>query len=195
MRITAIIAATLLIANTRAAAQLPRPACVQLPAESTNSTTGGRGNGSVTYSCVFDRSAVTHTCTNKGMGPMTISTVTTYKSVDDVVDTVSAIPPLVRSASLKLNGPGAMSTVYTYDAQKRLTREVATTATAGIVVLVTKEYSDWDTAGRPRKSHITTTPGNRPPSDEAIKYDDQTRTKTITTTGADIGTDVITFDT
>jgi YD repeat-containing protein len=122
-----------------------------------------------------------------------VTTVTAYKSVKDAVDTVSAIPPLTKSASLKQTGPGPGSTtIYTYDGQGRLSREVATTS----IVTLTTEYSDWDSHGRPRKAHLTTTPGNRPPSDQAITYDDAARTKTIKTTqnGAVVSTDVITFD-
>ena len=64
-------------------------------------------------------------------------------------------------------------------------------------VVVTTDYSEWDTYGRPRNAHITTSPGARPPSDQVIKYDDSARTKTITTTqnGAIVSTDVVTFDT
>lgn len=196
IRVGVVVASLMLIWSAGLAAQLPRSACIQLPAQSTNATTGSRGTGSVAYSCAFDRSAVTLTCTG-GRGGISVTTITTWKSVDDVVDTISAIPPRVLSASLKLNGPGATSTAYTYDGQKRLTREVATTPAAGITVTMTRDYSNWDTAGRPRKAHLTVTPGNRPASDEAIAYDDAKRTKTITTTqnGAVVSTDVITFDT
>jgi YD repeat-containing protein len=145
---------------------------------------------------VFDAAAVTLTCTNKGslMGLMKVTAVTSYKSTDDLVDTVSAIPPLVRSESLRLTAPGSMtSTTYTYDPQKRLTREVAT---AALAVTVTTDYSAWDTHGRPRKAHITSSPAGRAPSDQAITYDDTARTKTITTTqnGVVVSTDVVTFD-
>jgi len=125
---------------------------------------------------------------------MKVTTVTTYKSVNDVVDSVAAIPPLTMSASLKQTGAGPGSaTLYMYDGQKRLVREVATTS----IVTMTTEYSDWDSHGRPRKARKTTTPGNRPPDDQAIAYDDAARTKTIKTSqnGAVVSTDVVTFDT
>jgi hypothetical protein len=179
--------------HTGAAAQLPRPGCILLPAESRNVTTGSRGKGSVNYQCIYDASAVTLTCTNKG-GFMKVTTVTSYPSTDDLVDTVSAIPPLTKAASLKLTAPGSTtSTVYTYDRQKRLVREVAT---AALAVTLTTEYSDWDTHGRPRKAHITTTAAGRPPSDQAITYDDSARTKTIATSegGRVVDTHVVTFD-
>ena len=175
------------------APQSSRPACASLPATSRNVTTGARGGGSVDYTCVFSASPVSLTCTGGGGMGVKVTTVTTYKSKDDLVDTVTVIPPLVRSESLKLTGPGSgTSTTYTYDSQKRLMREVATT---GTIVVVTTEYSDWDTFGRPRKARISTTPGNRAPSDQTFKYDDTARTKTITTTqsGA-VSTDVVTFD-
>ena len=174
-------------------AQLPSPACVMFPAESKNVSSGSRGSGSVEYSCTWDASAIALTCANKG-GMMKVTTVTAYKSIGDAVDTVAAIPPLTKSTSLKQSGAGPGSTtVYTYDGQKRLTREVATTS----IVTVTTEYSDWDSHGRPRKARKTTTPGNRPPDDQTITYDDAARTKTIKTmqNGSLTSTDVITFDT
>ena len=194
MRLVVTALAVMSAWHPGSAAQVPRPACVLLPVESRNVTTGSRGNGSVSYTCVFDASAVTLTCTNKGMsGPMSVSVVTSYPSKDDLIDTVSAIPPLTKSASLRLTGPGpGTSTVYAYDGQKRLLREVAT---AAMGVTVTSEYSDWDTRGRPRAARITTTPP-RPPSDQAIVYDDSARTKTITTNqnGRVVDRHVVTFD-
>lgn len=196
MRTGVVAAAAMSTWLVGSAAQVHRASCILLPAESRNVTTGSRGKGSTNYTCVYDASAVTLTCTNKGslMGLMKVTSVTTFMSVDDLVDTISAIPPLVKSASLRLTAPGSItSTTYTYDRQKRLTREVAT---AALAVTVTTDYSDWDAAGRPRKAHITTTPGNRPPSDQVMTYDDAARTKTIKTTlnGA-VDTDVVTFDT
>ncbi len=193
MRIGVLGAALMASWHAGVAAQLPSPACILLPAQSQNSTTGSRGKGSTSYTCVFDASAVTVTCTNTG-GMIRVTAVTKYHSRNDLVDTVSAIPPLVRSESLTLTAPGSTtSTAYTYDPQKRLTREVAT---AAMGVTVTTDYSDWDAHGRPLKGRITTSPPGRAPSDQAIRYDDTARTKTITTTqnGAVVSTDVVTFD-
>ena len=115
MRISVVLGVVSSTWRIGSAVQLPRPSCVVLPAESSNVTTGSRGKGSVNYTCVFDPAAVTVTCKNAGSGMgITVTTVTSYKSKDDLVDTVSAIPPLVKSASLKLSGPGSMtSTTYT----------------------------------------------------------------------------------
>jgi hypothetical protein len=192
MRIGVVAVALMSTWHAGSAAQLPSPSCILLPAASQNATTGSRGRGSTSYTCVFDASAVTVTCTNAG-GMMRVTAVTKYPSKNDLVDTVSAIPPLVRSESLTLTAPGSTtSTAYTYDRQKRLTREVAT---AAMGVTVTTDYSDWDAHGRPLKARITTSPAGRAPSDQAIKYDDAARTKTITTTqNGTVSTDVVTFD-
>ena len=138
-----------------------------------------------TSTCIFDRKALTFTCTTQhkdSLGTKTTAvSVTSYESIADIVDEVAAIPPRLRSNrvdSTTEGNRGATKTnvVYTYDAQQRLTTEVATTQ--GSKSVATTTYTSWDAQGRPTAGTINVS-GSRG-STLSLSYDDAKRVQTIT---------------
>jgi hypothetical protein len=138
-----------------------------------------------TSTCIFDRKALTFTCTTQhkdSLGTKTTAvSVTTYESVADIVDEIAVIPPLLRSTRVDTSTEGSRGTtntnvVYSYDTQRRLTTEVATTQ--GSKAVATTTYTSWDTQGRPTAGKITVS-GSRG-STLSLSYDDATRMQTIT---------------
>jgi hypothetical protein len=138
-----------------------------------------------TSTCTFDRKALTFTCTTQhkdSLGTKTTAvSVTTYESIADIVDEIAAIPPLLRALRVDSTTEGNRGStksgvVYTYDAQHRLTREVATTQ--GSKSVATTTYTSWDAQGRPTAGKIDVSGGRG--STLSLGYDDATRIQTIT---------------
>ena len=137
-----------------------------------------------TSTCVFDRKALTFTCTTQhkdSLGTKTTSvSVTTYGSIADIVDEIAVIPPRLRSTRVDgttegNRGKTKTDVVYTYDAQHRLTEEVATTQ--GSKAVATTTYTSWDPQGRPTAGKITVAGGRG--STLSLSYDDAKRVQTI----------------
>jgi YD repeat-containing protein len=137
--------------------------------------------------CSFSATALEYACTiNYSDSAGTSSTTTSaaiYASLADVVDEVSVIPPLKRLVSVigttTVNGRRNTSTgTYTYDSQKRITRE----ASPG----TTTTYSAWDGAGRPTRA--TSTASNGSTTTLSMTYEDAARTMTTSNTQAGVTT-------
>lgn len=138
-----------------------------------------------TSTCIFDRKALTFTCTTQhtdSVGTKTTAvSLTTYESIGDIVDEVAVIPPRLRSTRVDSTTEGNRGSTksvvnYSYDPQHRLTTEVATTQ--GSKSVATTTYTSWDTQGRPTAGKITVS-GSRG-STLSLSYDDATRMQTIT---------------
>ena len=135
--------------------------------------------------CTFDRKALTITCTTQhkdSLGTKTTSvSVTTYESIADIVDEIAVIPPRLRSMRVDGTTEGNRGTtkttvVYSYDSQRRLTTEVATTE--GSKGVATTTYTNWDAQGRPTAGKVSVSGGRS--STLNLSYDDAKRLQTIT---------------
>ena len=167
------------------AAQQPPP-CRVAATEVATTTRAPNLTAESTTSCAFDRAGVKWSCTSKYKDSLGNSTTTvsvmTYKSVADIVDEVAAIPPLRRPMRVDASvngsrGASKSNVVYTYDAQNRVAKEVATSLTTGSVA--TTSYTSWDAQGRPTAGTVVTTVG--PGGAMTLKYDDATRKMTTAT--------------
>ena len=141
----------------------------------------------VTGSCTFDAAAVEGTCTNDysdGTGRKLRSvSVTRHATVADVVDEVSANPPLQRAlgTTTTLTAPGTETrntSTLEYDAQKRLVSVTAESQPTGQRSITT--YSAWDAEGRPTMGTVAS--GGRTAA-VAIRYDNVRRSQSITSNG------------
>jgi hypothetical protein len=118
-------------------------------------------------------------------GSLCSTTLGNYQSVADFVDEVRVVPPVFLLTSTTTTTSGScggtsVTQTYTYDAQRRLTQQSASTGTT--------TYSAWDSAGRP-------TTGRSGTSTFTIVYDDAARTQTSTTSGSNgTSTGILTFD-
>jgi YD repeat-containing protein len=139
--------------------------------------------------CTFDPAAIEATCTNEysdGTGRRFRSvSVTRYATVADVVDEVSAIPPLQLSQATTSTvtgaGAGADSTntsTLEYDAQKRLISIVAESRPSRMRSTTT--YTAWDAAGRPTMATVVAGPQKNTVS---MSYDDSRRMQSQTSNG------------
>jgi hypothetical protein len=200
-----LIAAALAALGMAANAQ-QKPTTSSKPAEKcriaptalrTRSTGPGVAIDTIT-TCTFDRAAKKVTCTNRfkdsrGL-PTTSISITSFASVDDLIDEAKVVPPLRRSTrtdtTTKTNSQSTTSSlVNTYDSQKRLVREVGTGPTG---VQSTTTYTSWDGKGRPT-SGASVHPGGK--NNLTVTYNGATRTQT--TTSASQGQAIscgITFD-
>ena len=161
------------------------PPCRDIAVEFTAVNKAPNLTAESTSTCIFDRNALTFTCTTQhkdSLGTKTTSiSVTSYESIADIVDEIAAIPPLLRSIRVDSTTEGNRGTtktsvVHSYDPQHRLTKEVATTE--GSKAVATTTYTSWDTQGRPTAGKITVS-GSRG-STLSLSYDDATRVQTIT---------------
>ncbi len=161
------------------------PPCRVAAMELTSATKAPNLQTESSTACSLDRKAVTWTCksTNKDSRGTTTTThsVTTYKSIADIVDEIAVIPPLRRAVRVdsSFDGPhgsGKNNVVYTYDSQNRLVQDAATSST-GATAKTT--YSSWDAQGRPTAAGMTMSSG--PGSTMTLKYDDAARVQTMTT--------------
>jgi YD repeat-containing protein len=140
-------------------------------------------------SCTFDPATIEGTCTSEysdttGRRFRSVS-VTRYATVADVVDEVSAIPPLQLSQATTSTvtgaGAGADSTntsTLEYDAQKRLISIVAESRPSRMRSTTT--YTAWDAAGRPTMATVVAGPQKNTVS---MSYDDSRRMQSQTSNG------------
>jgi len=155
------------------------PACRTIPTSLTYMTTAQGFTSTINQTCTFDREMFRGSCTNqysdsRGRSNVTGATVTaTYASVAGFIDEVRVVPPLFKAlkAVATATGPGSRNTetIFTYDSQGRLQKEV----TAGAASTTT--YTEWDEAGRPTRVRDTG-PGFN--NTRAVSYDDGQRTRT-----------------
>jgi hypothetical protein len=145
----------------------------------TSSTTQTRAQNNVTSTtettCRYDKGTNRSTCTNLyadsvGTKTKTVS-VTTFASLADAIDEVKVIPPRRLSTKVETTGEGNRGAsdamlVYTYDAQRRLTKETATSKNAPAY---TTTYTAWDKSGRPTLG--STTFAKAPTTALKIEYD------------------------
>jgi hypothetical protein len=164
----------------------PAQNCRIAPTESRTHATGPGMTMDSVATCSFDAAAKKVTCTNRFKDsrgiPTTGISVTTYTSVDDLIEEAKVVPPLRRSlrteTTTKTNASSITATlVNSYDSQKRLIREVGTGPKG---VQSTTTYSSWDAKGRPTLG-TTVHPGGK--NSLTITYNDSTRTQTTTTAG------------
>lgn len=167
----------------------PQNSCRVYPTNYTTSSISGV-DGSTTisaYTCGFDRPSAFFNCSivtsNSGSAQQpgfayTQTLATTYLSVDDVVDEVSVVPPLVRYTGTILTSSGVVTnTANSFDSRKRLIR--TTTLSGGVTAAV--DYTAWDSKGRYTAANTATTGG---PVTLTYSYDDTARTMTqIPSTG------------
>jgi YD repeat-containing protein len=146
----------------------------------THTTVAGTLVANQSTTCSFDRPSLQFRCTHNYSDNQptqrTFNTVSTYGSVDDIVDELNVVPPrqLVLTAAT-VNGH---SVTYSYDAQKRLTRAVST---AG----ATQTYTAWDSFGRPTAA-TDVGPGFN--NTHAISYNNTARTRTTVVVNANVTT-------
>lgn len=161
------------------------PSCRTYATAYTQLQTGSASPGfaaTTTGTCSFSQSALQFSCTTRysdttGFSSTTTS-VATYAALQDILDEVAVIPPLKRLVSFTgtTAGQGTGTTTYTYDSQKRLTRESGSNTTT--------TYSAWDNPGRPTAA-VTTSPNST--TTLSMSYNDSARTLTTSntqTTGA-----------
>jgi len=147
----------------------------------------GAVTSNVTGSCTFDAAAVEGTCTNDysdstGRKLRSVS-VTRHATVADVVDEVSANPPLQRAlgTTTTLTGAGTdtrNTSTLEYDAQKRLVSIIAESRPSGQRSITT--YTAWDAEGRPTAATIAAA-GQA--TTLAIRYDNARRSQSMTSNG------------
>lgn len=137
--------------------------------------------------CTFDSATVEGTCVNdysdsRG-GRFTSVSITRHATVADVVDEVSVVPPLNRAlgTTTTVKGAGLDTTgtsTLTHDGRKRLTTIAAVSQPGGQTSTTT--YTAWDAAGRPTAGTLAS---GRQSTAQTMRYDDSTRTQTISTNG------------
>jgi len=106
--------------------------------------------------------------------------VTNYSSVADFVDETRVVPPLTRSTGSTATTTDArcdritVTASHSYDSQGRLIRIVTVSSPGGTE---TRNYTTWDSVGRPTGGTISSAGNTRTHS---LSYDDAARTVTIT---------------
>jgi hypothetical protein len=169
----------------------PGQACRVAATASKTRTEGQHGFWSeVTSTCRFDKPTGKSTCSSQYADSVgtknTIVSITTFASVADVVEEVTVVPPLRLAASVETTASGpvqASATVvtYSYDGQRRLTKESVKAPTAAGTYEIT--YTAWDAKGRPTAG--STVFAKAPRTSTGMVHNDATRTTTTTTgTGA-----------
>jgi len=143
------------------------------------------------YNTATNQLSATGTGTfNSGTCSKSGSWSTTYGSVADFVDEVSAIPPTTRwtsqAGTVTLSGPGspcvnrttAVTTTNTFDSLGRLVEDISTGRLGFPLMMATSEgttvYTSWDLLRRPVSYY--------PPAvsiTASISYDDSARTRSI----------------
>src|SRR6187399_3120403 len=140
-----LVAAAIAVLATGSASGQSKPKCIDLPTSYHHDVTGPGGGGTTDYTCRFDKVALTDACqvrSKSSVGVLDHATVTTYASLDDLIDQAAMIPGVQLAAKMQMSGMGvASTTTYTYDAKKRPLREV----TDGPGYTATLIYSAWDT--------------------------------------------------
>jgi YD repeat-containing protein len=139
------------------------PACRIAMTESRTHQTGAGLIADTVTICHFDPAKLEETCLNKysdnQRNTIESETKTKYASIDDVVDEILVVPPLRRSLRsdtvMRVPPTGNSSLVNTYDATRRLIREVGTTGTGPAL---TTTHTAWDAFGRPTASTVTSPP-------------------------------------
>lgn len=169
--------------------------CRVVATASTLRTTAQGFSSETSQTCTFAAGVNQVTCTsrysdNTGQSS-TLTTVTTYASVGDLVDEVQSNPPrflALSTATTTVGSAGTFSnsTQHTYDGQKRLVRIVGTSA-AGTS---TTTYTAWDASGRPTAANDVGPGFNNSLS---ISYDNAARTRTTSVLGLGLTT-TETFD-
>lgn len=146
--------------------------------------------------CTFNREALEGTCTNEYTDTrgvrLTSTTTTRYASIEDVVDEVSVVPPLMRLTGATTTTSGAPlfnttgTSAITYDGLKRPITMTAVSQPSG--QMTTTRYSAWDLSGRPTAATVI---AGGQVSTQSFSYSDSSRTQTMTSAG---GTCSQTFD-
>jgi hypothetical protein len=160
--------------------------CRVAATSSTTKTTAQHGfSSTTTTACRYDKAANKSTCTNLyedtvGTKTKTVS-VTTFASIADVIDEVKVNPPKRLSTKVETTGEGNRgptdaTLVYTYDDQRRLTKEAASSKNAPSY---TTTYTAWDKSGRPTAGSTVFT--KAPRTAIKIAYDEAARTVNTTT--------------
>jgi YD repeat-containing protein len=144
-------------------------------------------SATTTGTCTFTQAALQFNCMLRYSDTTgfssTNTSISTYASIADIVDEVSVVPPLKRLISVSgtvVSGGSSTSSsgTYTYDSQKRITREVTTGSTT--------TYSAWDSAGRPTAA--STIGSNGQTTTLTMSYNDTARTLTTSNTQSGITT-------
>ena len=137
-------------------------------------------------SCNFSRERIQSTCTSvytdsRGVRLMT-EAVTRYARVEDVVDEVAVVPPLMKYTNITstTSGTALQTTTNTtdvmYDGLMRPASMSSVSRPSGQIG--TTRYSSWDLAGRPTAATVI---NGTQTSTQVFSYNDATRTQTITT--------------
>ena len=153
----------------------------------TTTSTGAGVTSTINGTCSFDRSTKQTTCTNRyadNLGASNTATVvTTYQSVEDLVDEVRVVPPLTLFTTLSSTVTGTTPSVgtrnNTFDAQRRIVGETGTTNSSSY----SRTYTAWDSAGRPTAA---TNLSGGVAATQTYTYNDTTRalTQSVTILGA-----------
>jgi hypothetical protein len=172
--------------------------CRVYPTSATMVSTAGPYSSTTTQTCTFNGTNQV-SCTSQYSDNMDNSSTATgisdYASVDDIVDEVQVIPPLIRSLKITSTQTDAKGTItatiaYSYDGQRRLV-DSTSVAAAGTS---TTTYSAWDLNGRPTTASIPL-PGAGLVTALTMAYDDVARTTTMTNSTAGIeSVGVLTYD-
>jgi YD repeat-containing protein len=165
------------LASTPASA---RQECRTVPSASTTVTTFATGKSIAKSKCSYNKSTNEATCISEysdTLGTSSVSTsATTFKSLDDFLAEVQVNPPLRRSTATVTTTRGKSgltkaTVTYSYDAQKRVTREVLAGGS-------TTTWSSWDGSGRPTAGSTAVKGGIR--TIISVSYDDASRSFTRT---------------
>lgn len=160
----------------------------------TNDTAPGFSNITTT-TCNFNGTTRQFSCTftysNSTGASGSGSSVTTYTSVADFVDEVAVIAPRTYALSTSsvqsgTSGPSGSGTAQTFDANRRLTQVIGTSA-AGVY---TTTYTAWEASGRPTNG-TDVGPGFN--NTLVVSYDNVQRTRTTSVNGG-LVTTTETFD-
>jgi hypothetical protein len=161
-------------------------------AQSTTKTSAQPGGhtSTTTTTCHYDKANTAVTCNNvyeDNLGTKNkFTSVTTFASVSDVIDEIKSNPPRRFPLTTVTAGPIPTTLTYSYDGERRQTKEVSTTAQGTVY---TTTYTSWDKEGRPTKGKTVYT--KAPTTEVEIKYNDATKTQT---TKAGAGPQVMTCD-
>lgn len=188
MRRSLLASGLLVCAGLAAGAQSP-PAdrrCRTIASAISTRSVGPGLSSEVRTKCSFDRTAHKATCTNQYVDAERVSTtsvsVTTFASLDDMLDEVRVVPPVRRSLRTETTvkdrqGTATTTLVNTYDRQNRLVKEVGASSRG---TKYTTTYTNWDSAGRPTAG-ATVHPTGR--NTLALSYRDAPPTLTTATSG------------
>jgi hypothetical protein len=167
------------VAGTAATTATREQTCRVGPTQSTTKTSAQPGGhtSTTTTTCHYDKAKNTASCSSAyedNLGTKTKSTSeTTFASTSDLVDEIRTIPPRRLSLKTVTSGPIPTTLTYSYDDQKRLAKEVSTTAQGTVY---TTTYVSWDKEGRPTKGKTVYT--KAPATEVEITYNDAARTST-----------------